>query len=354
MSNEFESMEDYWQQKLDSERSFGEEQLKSSESQFRELEARLREYEDLLVAAESSDSEHKSGVLSTIDEDRDLEEKVSESQEMLLLVHFPSAGCSVARWRVCWGQRVEAMIDSLHSCPQVLGWEEEIAGLHATLEEMEERHRMELEAAKAAMASRHKAEEASVKAEVRRLQELRRYIQQECDQLLLRKEQLKQDIRQLDPGPTKGTSSPTPSSGPSSLDNPYASVTSAYRVILEDISREKTEIEGEAVSFPLEQVQQRLGQQVNRCKQLQSALALQKAQASRSMEVKREQHAEEMAQLEALVNSSQALVTRQNRRFMEQMDKMVTADSVIEKLLVDNNHLTSELKMMKNKFKVSK
>ena len=78
MSSEFESMEDYWQQKLDSERSFGEEQLKSSESQFRELEARLREYEDLLVAAEASDSEHKSGVLSTIDEDRDLEEKVSE------------------------------------------------------------------------------------------------------------------------------------------------------------------------------------------------------------------------------------------------------------------------------------
>jgi len=309
MSNEFESMEDYWQQKLDSERSFGEEQLRSSESQFRELEARLREYEELLVAG--SDSEHKSGVLATIDEDRDMEEKV-------------------------------------------LGWEEEIAGLRATLEEMEERHRRELEAAKDAMASRHKAEEANVKAEVRRLQELRRYIQQECDQLLMRKEQLKQDINQLDQGSTKGASSPTPSSEPSSLENPYASVTSAYRVILEDISREKMEIEGEAVSFPVEQVQHRLGQQVNRCKQLQSALALQKAQASRSMEVKREQHAEEMAQLEALVNSSQALVTRQNRRFMEQMDKMVTADSVIEKLLVDNNHLTSELKKMKNKFKVSK
>merc|ERR1711971_865185 len=115
---------------MGSERSFGEEQLKSSELQFRELEARLREYEDLLVAAEGSDSDHKSGVLSTVDEDRDLEEKV-------------------------------------------LGWEEEIAGLHATLEEMEERHIVELEAAKDAMAHRHKAEEASVKAEVRRLQELR-------------------------------------------------------------------------------------------------------------------------------------------------------------------------------------
>ena len=271
---------------------------------------------------------------------------------MLLLVHFPHDALWPSAVR---GARVKAMVDRLLHCPQVLGWEEEIACLHATLEEMEERHKKELEEVKVAMASRHKAEEATVKAEVRRLQELRRYIQQECDQLMLRKEQLKQDITQLEQKPKQtASSSPTPSSGPPSLDNPYASVTSAYRVILEDISREKTEIEGEAVSFPVEQVQQRLGQQVNRCKQLQSALALQKAQAARSMEVKREQHLEEMAQLEALVNSSQALVTRQNRRFMEQMDKMVTADSVIEKLLVDNNHLTSELKKMKNKFKVNK
>ena len=78
MSNEFESMEDYWQQKLDSERAFGEEQLKSSESQFRDLELRLREYEDLLVAADGNDSDHKSGMLATIDEDRDMEEKVSK------------------------------------------------------------------------------------------------------------------------------------------------------------------------------------------------------------------------------------------------------------------------------------
>ena len=77
MSNEFESMEDYWQQKLDSERAFGEEQLKSSEAQFRDLELRLREYEDLLVAADGNDSDHKGGMLATIDEDRDMEEKVS-------------------------------------------------------------------------------------------------------------------------------------------------------------------------------------------------------------------------------------------------------------------------------------
>lgn len=307
MSQEFESMEDYWTQKLDAERSFGEEQLRTSESQFRELEGRMREYEELLVAADNNGG--KSGALPTIEEDRDLEERVG-------------------------------------------GWEEEISQLRVTLEEMEERHTEELEGCREALARRVHTEEEAVGAEVRRLQELRSYIQKECDQLMQRKEQLKQEINDLNEKKDNSASPIIP--GPPSLENPYASVTAAYRVILEDISREKAEIEDDATTFPVDHVHQRLGQQVNRCKQLQSALALQKAQAARVMEVRREQHTEEMVQLETLVNSSQALVTRQNRKFMEQMDKMVTADSVIERLLVDNNHLTSELKKMKNKFKVGK
>ena len=49
MQGEFESMEDYWQRKLEEERVFYEEQLRSSERQFSELEARMREYEELVV-----------------------------------------------------------------------------------------------------------------------------------------------------------------------------------------------------------------------------------------------------------------------------------------------------------------
>lgn len=49
MQGEFESMEDYWQRKLEEERVFYEEQLRSSERQFSELEERMREYEDLVV-----------------------------------------------------------------------------------------------------------------------------------------------------------------------------------------------------------------------------------------------------------------------------------------------------------------
>ena len=49
MQGEFESMEDYWQRKLEEERVFYEEQLRSSERQFSELEARMREYEELVM-----------------------------------------------------------------------------------------------------------------------------------------------------------------------------------------------------------------------------------------------------------------------------------------------------------------
>ena len=49
MQGEFESMEDYWQRKLEEERVFYEEQLRSSERQFSELESRMREYEELVV-----------------------------------------------------------------------------------------------------------------------------------------------------------------------------------------------------------------------------------------------------------------------------------------------------------------
>jgi len=315
IQTEFESMEDYWQQKLEVERTFSEEQLRTSESQFHELEARMREYEELLMAAETNNDKREDR-LGTIEEEREMEDKAT-------------------------------------------AWEEEISELRAVIEDMEERHREELEVCRTALRNwlTDEKERDSIHQEVRRLQELRRYIQEECDQLMLKKQRLKEDLEQLGmvrKEPKMCPASLSSSSAPASLSNPLASMTSAYHVILADITREKGEIEHEVDAYPLQLVQQRLDQQVNRCKQLQSALALQKAQAARVMEDKREQHQVEMTQLEGLVNSSQALVTKQNRRFMEQMDKMVTADTVIEQLLTDNNLLALELRKMKNKFRRNK
>ena len=72
IQNEFESMEDYWQTKTNKERAFYEEQLKVSETQFKEVDVRMKEYKDLLESFESSKYEYKQN-LFTIDEQRCLE-----------------------------------------------------------------------------------------------------------------------------------------------------------------------------------------------------------------------------------------------------------------------------------------
>ena len=48
MQNEFESMEDYWQKKINEEKVFNEEQLNVCETQCKELEARMKEYKGIL------------------------------------------------------------------------------------------------------------------------------------------------------------------------------------------------------------------------------------------------------------------------------------------------------------------
>ena len=78
MSSEFESMEEYWQKKMDQERTFHEEQVKSNEKQFKELDMKMKDYEELLMAAEPEQNEvSESDRLSTIDEKRSMEEEVN-------------------------------------------------------------------------------------------------------------------------------------------------------------------------------------------------------------------------------------------------------------------------------------
>ena len=76
MGSEFESMEEYWEKKMSEERKFYEEQLKSSEKQFNDLELKMKEYEELLMTAESK-PQAEPDRLSTIDEKRSLEEEVN-------------------------------------------------------------------------------------------------------------------------------------------------------------------------------------------------------------------------------------------------------------------------------------
>ena len=75
MKDEFESMESYWQGKMDDERRFYEDQIRTGEEQFKELEDRLKEYIGLLEP-ENERMIDGVGALYTIDETCSMESQV--------------------------------------------------------------------------------------------------------------------------------------------------------------------------------------------------------------------------------------------------------------------------------------
>ena len=81
MQQEFESMEDYWQKKIEEERSLYESQLKMSESRFKDLETKMKDTEILLEIEESSKPCFDKSSLYIIDEQQYLEDQVNEWQE---------------------------------------------------------------------------------------------------------------------------------------------------------------------------------------------------------------------------------------------------------------------------------
>ena len=76
MSCEFQSLEDYWQKKIEDERNFYTNQLSANERQFYDLESKIKEYEQLMLLI---DQKQKGGPykLSPIEEQRIMEDEVN-------------------------------------------------------------------------------------------------------------------------------------------------------------------------------------------------------------------------------------------------------------------------------------
>ena len=159
MQGEFESMEDYWQRKLEEERVFYEEQLRSSERQFSELEARMREYEELVVdnrgMAKNEEEEEEVEGESLSEED-----KLSTIEETgsLEVGHCPHAIITVGNFS---------------SQVQVTEWEEEIACLRQQLEEQERSMDARMRACEEEWRTRLEAAEREEREARSRLEELR-------------------------------------------------------------------------------------------------------------------------------------------------------------------------------------
>ena len=84
MRQEFEQMENYWQKKIEEERNFYDQQLKSSERTFKELEERIQDYEELLSESEKTNEVQ----LYTIEEDEQLEMQAGNTLIILTNVYM--------------------------------------------------------------------------------------------------------------------------------------------------------------------------------------------------------------------------------------------------------------------------
>ena len=220
-------MEDYWQKKIDEEREFYEEQLKVSESQFKELELRMEEYEEILNSCQSTNDKDRL-TLHAIDEQRSLEEEVNEWEEEISQLKLQIEEMQAIHKKEILIMKKEMEKERLSIQHKNIGGLELFSqkndfnfkkcGYYATLSKKRKNLEsswqrvvesdMNLRTSSAIEKDNLKSSALGPSSlppdsvlndqiEVKRLEELRQYMQEDCDQLLLKKERLKNEIARL-------------------------------------------------------------------------------------------------------------------------------------------------------------
>ena len=221
MQSEFESMEDYWQKKIDEERIFYEEQMKVSENQFKELEVTIKEYDELLSNVETS-KPHDSDGLFTIEENRNLEEKVNEWEDEIseLKLQIEEMEKGHEEQILVLSEKVEGKLKSNlqtknldgldlndNKCKNSLSQKRrnlESSWIRVVEADIGQKTSLPLQQSSFAphLSFSPRLGPLSLPSntlindqdEVKRLHDLRRYIQEDCNQLLLLKERLKNEV----------------------------------------------------------------------------------------------------------------------------------------------------------------
>jgi len=362
MRSEFESMEDYWQKKLDDERMFYEEQLKISEKQFQELEARMKEYEELLASNENSrvDQLHD---LYPIDEQQDMEERVNEWEEEIsqLKSKLNDLRTDHEKELVALKEEMDKIINynpyksvSCIRCADFASLREKRKNLELSwLKVVQYDNKQSLQDSSVSHLSLPSYLSEDQGQDCRMRQDLRQCIQEDYDNMLLRKERMKMSLEE-----NKKNTSNMSTQAPTIVNIQESSTntpTTAYKAILSDISYQVSLLQTE-LSTPTsldktitQTMRDRMSDQANRCTNLHSTLAIKRAKYSKDMAVTKDQQESELSQLESLVSSSQELMRRQTKAYMEKMNTLVMIDRDIEQMMAENQNLSSKIKIMKKK-----
>eukprot|EP00095_Tigriopus_kingsejongensis_P001448 maker-scaffold207_size258870-snap-gene-1.14 protein:Tk01448 transcript:maker-scaffold207_size258870-snap-gene-1.14-mRNA-1 annotation:"hypothetical protein KGM_04185" len=466
MRNEFENMEDYWQGKLDEERVFYENQLKTSDINFKDLEMRMKEYEELLLTSESV-SNPESEKLSTIAETVSLEGQVTDMETEIYELKEQVAELTkekednVQLLDDQWQEKllkeqetfdlereklekrigdlahklkeVSLELERVNQAKELLSskYNQDVTRLQGSYTKMQE-HLRRTHSVSGAFVPQSKTKiqikqpsslppdiigEGSAQSDLHRLHEFRRVIQDECDQLLLRRDQLQQDVVGdsfvwfSDPPRPQAKHAVPPGSGSLSLDSSIirfhagsdsvqtedpshflhsstslgdgstksggrsglkdlalfkssalSSMARAYKAVLQDIEREKSNISDEmqemrsskqklrkGITFnPIKALQNRLKHQEARCKHLRDALQLQQDQSNRILQVSRDQHRSEIENLETLIKVNQEILHSQMTKYTDQMHRLIQSDALVKQLSTQNESLILAIQMLED------
>jgi len=350
MRTEFDSMEDYWQKKVEDEREFYEEQLKISENQFKELEVRMKDYEELLASMEHPEAD-KLQQLYPIDEQREQEESVNEWEEEIsqLKSEMEDLRFEHAEELVALKEEMDKIIKS-NSCERNNASCIRCADFTSL---KEKRRKLEMSWLrvvdhdnKNTSSTGHLSLPAYLSEDDDRRQDLRQCVQEDYDNMLLRKERIKMFLTE---SANDNSSCNVGTQAPQQLDIQGTPTPTAYKAILSDISYQVHLLQTElsTVTTPDKLLTKSLADQDSRCANLHSTLASRRAQYSKDITVTRQQQVAEISQLESLVSSSQDLMRKQTRLYIEKMDRLVMMDKDIEQMMTENKTLATKIKIMK-------
>jgi len=317
--------------KLNEERRVHDDQLRSNEKQFTELDMRMKEYEELLLAVEKGDTDNEKYSNPDLDKLSMIEERREEEE-------------------------------------QVNVWEQEISELRKHIIEIEKKHQIELLSIKERFfreLSEHKRKTGYINQTVNpyfpktkssdkysmkiicKTKEKLNFGWNSKLNILEKSDQLKFKNQTLEKGKEKNeikTSLTFERKLTNKTNNEESPFIKTYMDILSNIQHEKKDLEQQlkAQSMPadISLVQQRLANQVNRCRQVQSALAIKRADSDKHIAASRAQHQTAMIKLEGLVGTSQSV------KFMKEIDNLTLTNKKIVQLTEQNLSLTKELNIL--------
>jgi len=378
MESEFESLENYWQQKLDAERVYYEELRKQNDIHCEEMKLRIKECEELLNKTES-DTTEPFGKLQTIDEQRLLEESVNDWEEEItqLKIKLETVKMDHEDEISILKQEVHKIVNNFDENKDIkCSWCKNMLSLKQKRKTLEnswlaavdaERESSLQQSKKVSFSSSSLPPYLSIldEKEQNRRQELRRYIEEDYDQMLLWKERLKvcppqqipihiqegvhkEHSEELNPSVQNNRGTQVPIAGEkysrrNSIPSP------AFQAILYDISSHVSRLHSEYSdahcinSELITSIRSRLATQASRCWQVQSSLSLQKAQHDQEIAAAKEHHECEISQLESLSASTSELLRQQNRVYMEEMDRLDRSRGVIQGLLEASEEIRGKI-----------